>query len=140
MARHRASPEALRYRCRFPFCLPPIRMTRNTTTPIHPQFLGRMSPRAFKPEALSQAQIEQLADAARWAPSASNKQPWHFAYALRGDANWQAFSTIPRSEEHTSELQSQSNLVCRLLLEKKKKKTSPTSYYHVQAAVHHRAA
>src|SRR2546430_7739720 len=27
----------------------------------------------------------------------------------------------PRSEEHTSELQSQSNLVCRLLLEKKKK-------------------
>src|SRR2546430_2979495 len=30
--------------------------------------------------------------------------------------------TYPRSEEHTSELQSQSNLVCRLLLEKKKKK------------------
>src|SRR2546427_6680830 len=34
----------------------------------------------------------------------------------------------PRSEEHTSELQSQSNLVCRLLLEKKKKapRQSPT--------------
>src|SRR2546430_16074376 len=31
-----------------------------------------------------------------------------------------------RSEEHTSELQSQSNLVCRLLLEKKKKSTSRT--------------
>src|SRR5205085_7896609 len=31
-------------------------------------------------------------------------------------------STRIRSEEHTSELQSQSNLVCRLLLEKKKKK------------------
>src|SRR5688572_31497438 len=31
-------------------------------------------------------------------------------------------SRRPRSEEHTSELQSQSNLVCRLLLEKKKKK------------------
>src|SRR2546427_6818839 len=30
-------------------------------------------------------------------------------------------SSRPRSEEHTSELQSQSNLVCRLLLEKKKK-------------------
>src|SRR2546430_8785449 len=29
-------------------------------------------------------------------------------------------TSIPRSEEHTSELQSQSNLVCRLLLEKKK--------------------
>src|SRR5688572_32272315 len=34
-----------------------------------------------------------------------------------------------RSEEHTSELQSQSNLVCRLLLEKKKKKKK-TSRYH----------
>src|SRR5688572_32769476 len=32
----------------------------------------------------------------------------------------------PRSEEHTSELQSQSNLVCRLLLEKKKKKEEET--------------
>src|SRR2546430_6684881 len=30
---------------------------------------------------------------------------------------------VARSEEHTSELQSQSNLVCRLLLEKKKKQT-----------------
>src|SRR5688572_31253050 len=34
-----------------------------------------------------------------------------------------------RSEEHTSELQSQSNLVCRLLLEKKKKKTNTDSCY-----------
>src|SRR5688572_31152799 len=33
-----------------------------------------------------------------------------------------------RSEEHTSELQSQSNLVCRLLLEKKKKNKNLTDY------------
>src|SRR2546427_9439288 len=32
---------------------------------------------------------------------------------------------LGRSEEHTSELQSQSNLVCRLLLEKKKKSSDP---------------
>src|SRR2546427_9545756 len=38
-------------------------------------------------------------------------------------ANWElATADRRRSEEHTSELQSQSNLVCRLLLEKKKKK------------------
>src|SRR5688572_32168950 len=36
-------------------------------------------------------------------------------------------ATTPRSEEHTSELQSQSNLVCRLLLEKKKKREAATS-------------
>src|SRR2546430_6714960 len=35
-----------------------------------------------------------------------------------------------RSEEHTSELQSQSNLVCRLLLEKKKKKHTECSPQH----------
>src|SRR2546430_9028446 len=35
-----------------------------------------------------------------------------------------------RSEEHTSELQSQSNLVCRLLLEKKKNKTTKVIYAH----------
>src|SRR5688572_32699820 len=39
-------------------------------------------------------------------------------------------SAALRSEEHTSELQSQSNLVCRLLLEKKKIKTSHTQSQH----------
>src|SRR2546427_6919755 len=41
---------------------------------------------------------------------------------VAGDADSRA-----RSEEHTSELQSQSNLVCRLLLEKKKKTTALVS-------------
>src|SRR2546427_6917695 len=40
-----------------------------------------------------------------------------------------------RSEEHTSELQSQSNLVCRLLLEKKKK----TRHHHASCTHHARA-
>src|SRR2546426_3456568 len=45
--------------------------------------------------------------------------------AERGDARHRAGSILPdgvRSEEHTSELQSPCNLVCRLLLEKKKKR------------------
>src|SRR2546430_9706115 len=37
---------------------------------------------------------------------------------------------VQRSEEHTSELQSQSNLVCRLLLEKKKNRTAPSAIYY----------
>src|SRR2546430_12548622 len=40
-------------------------------------------------------------------------------------------SIAGRSEEHTSELQSQSNLVCRLLLEKKKTAYSSTGYYTI---------
>src|SRR5688572_32463665 len=44
--------------------------------------------------------------------------------------NFQRWPTLEmyRSEEHTSELQSQSNLVCRLLLEKKKKITTSHKY------------
>src|SRR5688572_32366713 len=48
---------------------------------------------------------------------------WRTSEALhsRRQRPWQTRSSQLRSEEHTSELQSQSNLVCRLLLEKKKK-------------------
>src|SRR2546430_2882194 len=45
-----------------------------------------------------------------------------------------ARSASERSEEHTSELQSQSNLVCRLLLEKKKKNTTASQYSPVIAS------
>src|SRR5438309_6045194 len=39
-------------------------------------------------------------------------------------------TSFARSEEHTSELQSQFHLVCRLLLEKKKKKKKKNTYYY----------
>src|SRR5688572_32604849 len=53
---------------------------------------------------------------------AARRAPWRRARprAARG-ARPRPPPRGPRSEEHTSELQSQSNLVCRLLLEKKKK-------------------
>src|SRR2546427_9397505 len=44
---------------------------------------------------------------------------------------------VQRSEEHTSELQSQSNLVCRLLLEKKKKKHEQKPKPHERTLVAH---
>lgn len=69
--------------------------SRIATVPVESQFLNRTSPRAFVPQAVTRTQIEQIVEAARWAPSASNIQPWHFAYALRGDAHWEAFCTIP---------------------------------------------
>src|SRR5688572_31885466 len=47
---------------------------------------------------------------------------WKASSLLRASRKPQRSARTYRSEEHTSELQSQSNLVCRLLLEKKKKK------------------
>src|SRR5688572_32721668 len=55
-----------------------------------------------------------------WIPLSHNMPG--FPSGITGDAILRRM-TEQRSEEHTSELQSQSNLVCRLLLEKKKKKT-----------------
>src|SRR5688572_30912470 len=61
--------------------------------------------------------------------------------AGHSNAAWPTSSTArsskinKRSEEHTSELQSQSNLVCRLLLEKKKK----TNKHTTQFKQHHQA-
>src|SRR2546430_10074337 len=50
------------------------------------------------------------------------------------DLQWTT-SRAARSEEHTSELQSQSNLVCRLLLEKKKNRPSSHAHHPLQTSV-----
>src|SRR2546427_1252286 len=52
---------------------------------------------------------------------ATARMPKPSASAPMAHTNMSGDTRLPRSEEHTSELQSQSNLVCRLLLEKKKK-------------------
>src|SRR5690606_40265490 len=49
------------------------------------------------------------------------KKDSYYYFFLKKNSNGNY--SLPRSEEHTSELQSRENLVCRLLLEKKKKKT-----------------
>src|SRR5688572_31783508 len=60
----------------------------------------------------------------RWAPSPRPPVPRCRTSRWRWCGGRTSTATSTRSEEHTSELQSQSNLVCRLLLEKKKKKES----------------
>src|SRR2546430_7259417 len=58
------------------------------------------------------------------APPSQAGHPSRKCVARRGG---ERLAADERSEEHTSELQSQSNLVCRLLLEKKKKYDTPSS-------------
>lgn len=62
---------------------------------IDPAFVRRWSPRAFSGQALTRAQLASLVEAARWAPSCFNAQPWRFAYALAGTSGFGAlFSTL----------------------------------------------
>ena len=58
---------------------------------VDPQFLDRWSGRAFTGESLSEAEMLLLFEAARWAPSSSNFQPWRFLYARRDSEFWPAF-------------------------------------------------
>ncbi|MBR0564787.1 nitroreductase family protein [Azoarcus sp. L1K30] len=55
---------------------------------IEPLFLQRWSPRAFDASNLAPENLMRMLEAARWAASAYNVQPWRFVYALRGDAVW----------------------------------------------------
>mgnify|MGYP001426581462 CR=1 FL=1 len=48
---------------------------------LDPIFTDRWSPRAFKSEPLSPEEIEALFEAAKWAPSCFNEQPWFFKVA-----------------------------------------------------------
>jgi nitroreductase len=59
--------------------------------PIDPMFLERWSPRAFTGEAMPQATLFTILEAARWAPSSYNSQPWRFLYAVRDNAHWDKF-------------------------------------------------
>lgn len=61
--------------------------TAITTAPLHPLLHERWSPRGFDTaHRLSPEQLTTLLEAARWAPSASNTQPWRFAVTERGTA------------------------------------------------------
>ncbi len=58
---------------------------------IHEHFLNRWSPRAFTDEAIDEATLLSFFEAARWAPSAYNSQPWRFLYARRDTPNWERY-------------------------------------------------
>jgi nitroreductase len=64
---------------------------RNTDYPIEPMLLQRWSPRAFTSEAMPQETLLSIFEAARWAPSSYNSQPWRFLYAHRDTPHWQGF-------------------------------------------------
>jgi nitroreductase len=65
--------------------------SRTADYPIDPLFLERWSPRAFTGEAISERELLTLLEAARWAPSSYNSQPWRFLYARRDTEPWPRF-------------------------------------------------
>jgi nitroreductase len=61
---------------------------RRSDYPVLPLLLDRWSPRAFDASELQDMELRTLIEAARWAPSAFNNQPWRFVVVRRDRHGW----------------------------------------------------
>ncbi len=57
----------------------------NTKVPLHPHLQERWSPRAFSSKTIDDDTLTSLFEAARWAPSSRNLQPWRFIVESQSD-------------------------------------------------------
>jgi len=57
---------------------------RQPTHEVDPRFVNRWSPRAYDPRPVPRPVLESMAEAARWAPSSINLQPWRFFLTSTG--------------------------------------------------------
>ena len=64
---------------------------RRPDNPVEAMIYQRWSPRAMSGESLTDAELMRLFEAARWAPSSFNEQPWRFVYARRDGEHWPRF-------------------------------------------------
>ena len=64
---------------------------RKAEHPIDSLFLDRWSPRAMSSEEIPLEELNVLFEAARWAPSSYNNQPWRILFARRGTEHWPLF-------------------------------------------------
>lgn len=73
-----------------------VSRTCPSDVPLHPLIAERWSPRAFDPaRAVADIQLVAVLEAARWAPSVGNRQPWRFMVGRRGGETFDAiFQTL----------------------------------------------
>jgi nitroreductase len=66
-----------------------MRKPAQSSLPIHPVLAERWSPRSFKKEVqISSDDVLSIIEAARWAPSTGNSQPWRFLIAHKGQSRF----------------------------------------------------
>jgi nitroreductase len=64
---------------------------RHPDHPVDRLFADRWSPRAMSGEEIPDGELLTLFEAARWAPSSMNNQPWRMLYAPRSSRHWPLF-------------------------------------------------
>src|ERR1700730_17158483 len=71
-----------------------VKKHRKSTHEIHPLILNRWSPRSMSGEEMSDEELMPLFEAARWAPSSYNDQPWRFLYTKHNKKHWDTFFNL----------------------------------------------
>lgn len=70
------------------------KQTHKSEFDINPLILGRWSPRSMTGEEITDQELMALFEAARWAPSSFNNQPWRFIYAKRNTPEWDGLFSL----------------------------------------------
>jgi Nitroreductase len=78
----------------------------DNTYPIHELFKRRWSPRAFAERPVEHEKLQSIFEAARWAPSALNAQPWSFIVATKEDLSGydRVFLCMPAANQRWAHL------------------------------------
>lgn len=78
----------------------PIESFRKADHEVNPLFIKRWSPRSMTGAKIDTGTLMSLFEAARWAPSSSNLQPWRFVYGLRETPAFDnLFATLGRGNQ-----------------------------------------
>ncbi len=102
---------------------------------VHDLIVERWSPRAYDQSAIVQADLDVILEAAGWAPSAFNGQPWTFLYAHRGDENWDRFVSmlVPANQSWAKDASALVFVVSDRLMRKDSGETSPNHSHSFDA-------
>ncbi len=71
-----------------------VKKIRKADYPINQLILDRWSPRSMTGEEMTEEELMTLFEAARWAPSSYNAQPWRFLYAKKNSPSWSLFFNL----------------------------------------------
>ncbi|MGH6911293.1 MAG: nitroreductase family protein [Phenylobacterium sp.] len=102
---------------------------------VDPLFLHRWSPRAFTGEAIPHDTLMAMFEAARWAPSCFNMQPWRFLYATRDSEHWLRFVNllIPYNQDWATNASVLGVVVSKTLLERPDRDPVPSHSHSYDA-------
>lgn len=108
----------------------------DTSVSLHPLIADRWSPRAYDEDAtISSEDLTAIFEAARWAPSAFNAQPWKFVVGLRGDENFTSITSFLSAFNQEWASRSSALILTNAITLREDGKVNPTALYDIGLAV-----